>query len=155
LAARKLAKSKLSETTLSTSAFAWRRGASIRPFARAALATCALLSFTDTGQAAGDPAKGAAVFVRQCALCHTLAKDAPNAFGPNLFGITERKAGTAPGYDYSPAFKAIANWTWSADGVASFAVAPGLTIPGNRMGVFPGVADRDVDDLTAYLATQK
>lgn len=114
-----------------------------------------MLSFTNVGYAAGNPTKGAAIFQRQCALCHTIAKGAPNRFGPNLFGITERKAGTAPGYTYSPEFITMANWTWSADGVASFVVGPALTIPGNRMGIFPGVADRDVDDLTAYLAMQK
>jgi cytochrome c len=116
---------------------------------------CAWLIFTNSGHAAGNPDNGAAVFERQCALCHTIAKGAPNRYGPNLFGITERKAGSAPGYAYSPAFIAMANWTWSPDGIASFVVAPALTIPGNRMGVFPGVADRDLDDLIAYLATQK
>jgi cytochrome c len=114
-----------------------------------------LLILTNGGQASGDAAKGEAVFVRQCALCHTIAKGAPNRFGPNLFGITERKAGTAPGYAYSPQFITMANWTWSPDGIASFVVAPALTIPGNRMSVFPGVADGDVEDLLAYLATQK
>ena len=49
----------------------------------------------------------------------------------------------------------MANWTWSPDGVASFVAAPELTIPGNRMGVFPGVRDRDMDDLLTYLDTQK
>jgi cytochrome c len=104
---------------------------------------------------AGDPAHGAAIFVRQCALCHTIGKGESNRFGPNLFGITERKAATAPGYDYSPEFITMANWTWSPDAIASFVVAPGLTIPGNKMSVFPGVADSDLDDLLAYLAAQK
>lgn len=105
--------------------------------------------------AAGDASKGAAVFVRQCALCHTIDKGGRNAFGPNLFGIADRKAGTAPGYKYSPPFLSMANWTWSPDGIASFIVAPAKTIPGNRMGVFQGVADADLDDLIAYLAAQK
>ncbi len=105
--------------------------------------------------AAGDADKGAAVFVRQCALCHTIDRGGRNGFGPNLFGIVERKAGTAPGYKYSPAFLGLANWTWSPDGIASFVIAPQNTIPGNRMGVFQGVADKDLDDLIAYLATQK
>jgi cytochrome c len=95
------------------------------------------------------------VFVRQCSLCHTIDQGGRNGFGPNLFGIADRKAGTAPGYKYSPAFLSMANWTWSPDGIASFVVAPGKTIPGNRMGVFQGVADKDLDDLIAYLAAQK
>ena len=105
--------------------------------------------------AAGDPAHGAAIFVRECALCHTIGKGEPNRFGPNLFGIAERKAATAPGYDYSPEFITMATWTWSPDAIASFVAAPALTIPGNRMSVFPGVADSELDDLIAYLASQK
>lgn len=110
---------------------------------------------TSFASAAGDPAKGEAIFARQCALCHSIGKGEPNRFGPNLSGIAERKAGTAPGYDYSPEFITMAIWTWSPDAIASFIVAPGLTIPGNKMSVFPGVADDDVDDLIAYLAAQK
>jgi cytochrome c len=105
--------------------------------------------------AAGDASKGAAVFVRQCSLCHTIDKGGRNGFGPNLFGIADRKAGTAPGYKYSPAFLSMANWTWSPDGIAPFVVAPAKTIPGTRMGVFQGVANKDLDDLIAYLAAQK
>ncbi|WP_066515344.1 c-type cytochrome [Bradyrhizobium macuxiense] len=105
--------------------------------------------------AAGDPAHGAVIFVRQCALCHTVGRGEPNRFGPNLFGVTERRAATAPGYDYSPEFITMAIWTWSPDTIASFVAAPGLTIPGNKMSVFPGVADSDLDDLIAYLAAQK
>lgn len=107
------------------------------------------------GTVKGDAAKGAAVFVRQCALCHTVTKDGPNRFGPNLFGIIDRKAASAPAYAYSDAFKKTAHWTWSAVSIAAFVRAPGLMVPGTRMGVFQGVADKDLDDLIAYLAQQK
>jgi cytochrome c len=103
----------------------------------------------------GDPARGADAFVRQCALCHTVEKGGPNRFGPNLFGITERKAATAPDYAYSPAFKTLADWTWSESGVGSFIAAPGAAIPGNKMAVFQGVSDDDGADIVAFLATQK
>lgn len=105
--------------------------------------------------AAGDPAHGAAIFERQCALCHTIGKGEPDRFGPNLFGITERKAAAAPGYDYSPEFTTMATWTWSPDAIASFIAAPALTIPGNKMSVFQGVRDSELDDLVAFLAAQK
>jgi cytochrome c len=126
------------------------------PFTHFVAVSVAVMTL-DAGHAfaAGDPAKGEAIFTRQCALCHSIGDGEPNRFGPNLFGITERKAGTAPNYDYSPEFITMAIWTWSPDAIASFIVAPGLTIPGNKMSVFPGVADADVDDLLAYLAAKK
>lgn len=108
-----------------------------------------------SGDVTGDVPKGEVAIVRQCALCHTINKNGPNGFGPNLFGVVDRKAATARGYDYSPAFKSLANWTWSPDGIASFIVAPAATIPGNRMGVFQGVSDADLDNVIAYLATQR
>jgi cytochrome c len=110
---------------------------------------------TDHPAAAGDVPRGAGIFVRECALCHTIGRGEPNGFGPNLFDIAERKAGTAPGYQYSPEFITMATWTWSPDGIASFVAAPGLTIPGNKMSVFQGVADSELDDLIAYVAAQK
>ncbi|MBU6464396.1 MAG: c-type cytochrome [Bradyrhizobium sp.] len=103
----------------------------------------------------GDLAKGVKIFERECALCHTIGKGEPNRFGSNLFGITQRKAATAPGYKYSQQFTAMATWIWTPDRVASFVVAPAATIPGNKMSVFQGVADSDLDDLIAYLAAQK
>lgn len=124
---------------------------------RCALAVVAAFSIVEKSapQTAGNPDKGRLVYERQCALCHTIGKGEPNRFGPNLFGIAERKAGTVPNYRYSPEFLTMATWTWSPDGIASFVAAPALTIPGNRMSVFQGVADRDMDDLIAFIATQK
>jgi cytochrome c len=121
----------------------------------ASLVAVTAFGYCGAAFADGDPAKGAAIFTRQCALCHTIGKNEPNRFGPNLFGVTERKAATAPGYEYSPEFITMATWTWSPDAIESFVVAPGITIPGNKMSVFPGVADSDLDDLMAYLAAQK
>lgn len=93
--------------------------------------------------------------MRQCALCHTIDRGRANGFGPNLFGIADRKAASFPGYNYSPEFIKMATWTWSPDGIRSFIAAPGTTIPGNKMGVFQGVADKDLDDIIAYLARQE
>jgi cytochrome c len=103
----------------------------------------------------GNPYKGERVYVRQCVLCHTIGKGEGNRFGPNLFGVVDRKAGTAAEYRYSPQFLTMATWTWSPDGIASFVAAPALTIPGNKMSAFPGVADADMADLIAYLSTHK
>ena len=123
--------------------------------ARAAAVLVVLACLGTDGRAAGDAAKGKAAFVRQCAICHTVAKDGPNRFGPNLFGILHRKAGTVAGFTYSRAFKAAATWDWNEDLVAGWIAAPGQMVPGTAMGVFQGVAQSDRDDIVAYLATRQ
>src|SRR5580700_10586425 len=83
--------------------------------ATAALALAVLGS--SAAHAGGDPAKGKAAFERQCAICHTVDKGGPDRFGPNLFGIIGRKAGTEPDYAYTRAFKTRANWEWTEDAI--------------------------------------
>src|SRR5258708_22039257 len=90
----------------------------------AALIALACLG-AEQGRAAGDAAKGKDALVRQCAICHTLEQGGPNRFGPNLFGILHRKAGTVAGFAYSRAFKAAAIWDWNEDLVAGWIAAPG------------------------------
>jgi cytochrome c len=120
----------------------------------AALVALACLG-ANPSRAAGDAAKGRSAFVRQCAICHTLEQGGPNRFGPNLFGVLQRKAGTVAGFNYSRAFKAAASWDWNEDLVAGWIGAPGVMVPGTAMGVFQGVAQSDRDDIVAYLATQQ
>jgi cytochrome c len=109
----------------------------------------------DPSHAAGDAAKGKAAFERQCAICHTVDPGGPNRFGPNLFGVLHRKAGSVAGFNYSRAFKAAASWDWNEDLVAGWIGAPGLMVPGTAMGVFQGVAQTDRDDIVAYLSTRQ
>ena len=117
-------------------------------------ATLALACFgASTARADGDPAKGKAAFVRQCAICHTVDKGGENRLGPNLFGILGKKAGTVPGYVYTDAFKRQATWEWTADAMGGWMMFPSKMIPGTAMGVFQGVAECDREDLVAYLAT--
>jgi cytochrome c len=115
----------------------------------------ALACLAGAARADGDPAKGKAAFVRQCAICHTVEKDGDNRMGPNLFGIVGKKAGAAPGYAYTNAFKTRANWEWSEDAIGGWMMFPSTMVPGTAMGAFQGIAERDRDDLVAYLATLK
>ncbi len=133
------------------------KGAAQTPFAFGvfALGALALACLTGAAQAAGDPVKGKAAFVRQCAICHTIEKGGDNRFGPNLFGIVGKTAGTAPGFAYTNAFKNRAKWEWTEDAIGSWMVFPSTMVPGTAMGVFQGIAERDRDDLVAYLATLK
>ena len=126
---------------------------------RTGVALVAALTLTclvaGAAQAGGDAAKGRAAFVRQCVICHTNEKGGENRFGPNLFGIMGRKAGTVPGYTYTNAFKNRANWEWTEDGIGGWMMFPSTMVPGTAMGVFQGIAEKDRDDLVAYLATLK
>jgi cytochrome c len=128
----------------------------IRMNATAALtAAFAVACLAGAARAEGDPAKGKAAFVRQCAICHTTEKDGGNRMGPNLFGVVGRKAGTVPGFNYTNAFRTHANWEWTEDAIGGWMMFPATMVPGTAMAAFQGIAERDRDDLVAYLATLK
>jgi cytochrome c len=121
----------------------------------AAAAALLLCLSAGTSRAAGDGDKGKAAFVRQCAICHTIEKGDPNRFGPNLSGMVGKKAASVPGFDYSRAFKAAARWEWTEDALGSWIMFPGTMVPGTAMAIFQGVAEKDRDDIVAYLASKK
>ena len=99
-------------------------------------------------QGAGDAQRGAQVFA-QCKVCHSL-EAGKNMLGPSLNGLLGRKAGSVPGYAYSPAMK-NANVTWDDDTLSKYLADPKAFIPGDKM-VFPGVKDPSkLGDLLAYL----
>ncbi len=104
---------------------------------------------------AADAAKGEAAFVRQCAICHTIDKGGENRLGPNLFGIIGRRAGTAQGFKYTNAFRNTATFEWTEGLLGPWIALPAVMVPGTAMATFPGVSDRDKDDIIAYLAAQK
>lgn len=98
---------------------------------------------------AADLGAGQKIFAR-CRICHTTAAGAPSTVGPNLHGLFGRKAGSLPGFDYSPAMKA-SGVTWNADTLTKYLRDPRGFIPGNRMA-FPGIEnDAELADLVAYL----
>ena len=107
-----------------------------------------------SGEAA-DIAKGQAAFVRQCAICHTIDKGGENRLGPNLFGIVGRRAGAVPDFKYTNAFRNTATFEWTEGLLGPWIALPAVMVPGTAMGVFPGVSDRDKDDIVAYVAAQK
>lgn len=109
-------------------------------------------SFSFTAQAA-DPAKGKTLFQAQCALCHGVTATA-RGIGPTLFGVVGRKAGTMPGFAYSPAMKKWGN-IWKQPVLDSYITAPMKLVPGSRMP-YAGLKDATKRaDLVAYLATLK
>ena len=44
---------------------------------------------------------------------------------------------------------------WTEGLLGPWIALPAVMVPGTSMGVFPGVADRDKDDIVAYVAAQK
>ena len=96
----------------------------------------------------GDPAKGKAVFAI-CAGCHVLT--GPSFTAPALAGVVGRKAGTAPGFDYSPALSG-SGLVWNAETLDRFLADPSKAVPGTAM--FSNVPDaQDRADVIAYLKT--
>jgi cytochrome c len=130
-----------------------RTGGLVRPLAATAIIAWAGLGAPATQ--AADIAKGEAAYVRQCAICHTIDKGGEHRLGPNLFGILGRKAGTAQGFRYTNAFRTTATFEWTEGLLGPWIALPSVMVPGTAMGTFPGVSDRDKDDIVAYLAAQK
>ena len=112
----------------------------------------AMIAAMPVAASAGDADAGKAVFGK-CKACHQIGEGAKNAVGPNLTGVIGRKAGSAEGFTYSDAMKAV-GWSWDEATFKEYITNPKAKVPGNKM-VFMGVADEtDRDNLFAYLKSQ-
>ena len=119
----------------------------------AALSLIAAGILATPAMAAGDPVQGKAVFAR-CAICHNVEKDGGNGVGPNLFGITGRKAATVDGFNYSGPMKA-SGIVWTDDNLEKWVAGPAKMMPGTKMA-FAGITSKgQVADVIAYLHTLK
>ena len=98
---------------------------------------------------AQDVASGEKVFA-QCRACHQIGPTAKNGVGPQLNGIIGRKAGTVPGYNYSPVNK-NSGLTWDESTFGTYIQNPQNVLKGTKM-TFVGVKDEQkVKDLVAFL----
>lgn len=95
---------------------------------------------------AGDATRGAQVYENNCTGCHSL--DA-NRVGPAHRGVFGRKAGSAPGFDYSAGLKK-ARFTWDAARLDKWLTNPQAFVPGAKMGFRLSDAQRRAD-VIAYL----
>ena len=99
--------------------------------------------------AAPDAKRGEALFAQRCSACHALDR---NKTAPMLGGVFGRKAGTAQGYNYSPALR-DADLRWSAENLDHWLTDPRKFVPGVRMPV--RVLDPTTRrDIIAYLEQQ-
>lgn len=78
-----------------------------------------------------DAVNGQQLFSERCTACHAMDR---NQAGPMLGGVVGRRAGSAPGYHYSPALKS-ADLTWSADNLDQWLTNPQKFVRGARMPV--------------------
>ena len=114
------------------------------------LAAAAVLAFATTGASAQDAAASEKVFLK-CKVCHQIGEGAKNGVGPVLNGLFGRKSGSVEGYSYSEANK-NSGITWEPAVFAEYIKNPRAKIPGTKM-VFAGIQnDKEIADLTAYLA---
>lgn len=110
------------------------------------LTLAALASLPASAVAPGDPVRGEALYAR-CLACHALAYDRT---GPKHCGLFGRRAGSVPGFRYSPAM-AQANVVWDAKTLDRFLADPIGMVPGTAMG-YAGIADpQERADLIAWL----
>jgi cytochrome c len=98
--------------------------------------------------AAGDAEAGRQLYEARCTGCHS--EDA-NRVGPAHRGVFGRKAGSQPGYAYSPALLA-SPVVWNEATLERWLADPEGLIPGQRMG-YSVAAAGDRADLIAYLAS--
>ena len=92
--------------------------------------------------------RGEKLFAK-CAACHT-SRSGDLMIGPSLAGVFGRKAGSMPGYRYSPALSS-SGIVWDARTLASLLRNPDGYIPGINMTAAPVTDPTDVEALIAYM----
>ncbi len=107
-------------------------------------------AFAETPLTSGNAALGQAVYEAKCSACHSVND---HRVGPRHAGVLGRKAGSAAGYDYSPAL-AGSRVVWTQTTLKKWLTDPEQLIPGQRMGYRLGLAQERAD-VVAYLATLK
>ncbi len=107
------------------------------------------------GANAADAAHGEVVF-KQCKICHQVGPGAKATVGPEQNNLIGSKAGSRPGYNYSPAMKAAGEkgLVWDEDTLNKYLENPKAVVPGTKM-IFAGLKKpEDRADVIAYLKTQ-
>jgi len=102
------------------------------------MAWMALALFAATpALAQSDTAKGKALYETRCGICHSLTE---NRIGPSHKDVFGRKAGTAPGFNYSAGF-AKASFVWDEKTLDAWISNPEGMIANQKMGFYVMEAD--------------
>jgi len=114
-------------------------------------------------------AEGASLVAENCGDCHDLSDDKKNKKGPYLWGIVNRRAASAQGFNYSEAFLRFTGprqFSWSEPNIDLFITDPNRLIPGTKMAerdskskhaeAFKGIRElKNRKVLITYLRTLK
>ncbi len=133
---------------------------------RSLLSVVVALVFATTGVRATEPPaiprdvlakadflKGRAAFQSRCSACHALADGANDLAGPALFGVFGRKAGTKPGFGFSPALQK-AGFMWSPARLAAWLADPKGYLPDNIMLIPEAVPERDQLNMISIMMVE-
>jgi cytochrome c2 len=121
------------------------------------LAAGAALLLASPSGARADAEHGKVVFQR-CYACHSVEDGNNTLQGPNLRGVVGRRAGTVPGFEYSPALIELGakrRLVWTRKTLDAFLADPQLFVPGTSMSMPPlrePAARRDVIDYLEQAA---
>ncbi len=95
--------------------------------------------------------RGRIIFLR-CASCHDISSGPSPKIGPNLKDVVGRRAGSLPGYTYSPAMKAQ-TFVWDPAHLDLWLKGPSALVPGTAMAFAGLPAEADRQAIIAYLQT--
>jgi cytochrome c len=116
------------------------------------LAAAAVLA-AGAARADGEVEDGKKVFAK-CKACHLADSSGKNTIGPNLRGVVGRKAGTVETFKYSPSMQQ-SGLTWDDETLHKYLADPKTVVPGTKM-IFAGLKNqKELDDVIAYLKTEK
>lgn len=109
----------------------------------------ALIGVAVAGRSQPAPPDGRALYEARCGGCHSIGA---NRVGPLHRGVVGRRAGTAPGFAYSPALR-DAGVIWTRQNLDRWLQGPQQMVRGSRM--FTTVANPDERAaIITYLASQ-
>src|SRR5579859_7423991 len=123
----------------------------MRVFLFAAIVAGANLCLAEMAKAnplPGDPVRGQALY-GACMGCHSLDD---NDVGPKHRGVVGRRAGSVPGYQYSPALMS-SGLVWTPTNLDRWLSGPQALVPGAKMFFSLSDAQKRAD-IISYLARQ-